>query len=366
MNSNDEEFQDDFHHTLEDTKDDARRKNGKLHRRDIENINLTGELEPVEFIAIDTTLSQADIELVERDQSSSSGAPNEANSKKAEVPPSLKFLMQHVNNYPPLTFQEELEFAEIIQSSLNLTDDCVDLPGLDILEKAKFARDTLILSNITLVIKYSLNSRFKGLMEIDDIVQNGFLGLIRATERYDPAWETRFFIYASWWIYQSITRVIADEGKTIRIPVHLQSKISLYNETKKMYQYSDDAIDEISKKLRWTPEYTAKISSYANQTISSLDAPIEGESEVTIKYTLESNAPNPEDIAITENDENYAQNLLFSLDDPRLIDILSRRYGIGRTTETQQEIADDYEVSRERIRQLEKKAIEKLRLKAKN
>lgn len=348
MNSNNQDFQDDFHHTLEDIKDDTRRKNGKLRRYDNEKINLTSALETVEF-----------------SQSPPLRATIEANSKTAEIPPSLKFLKQYVNNYPPLTFQEELEFAEIIQSSLKLTDDCVDPLGLGILEKAKFARDTLILSNITLVIGISLNARFKDLMEIDDIVQNGFLGLIRATERFDPAWETRFYIYASWWIYQSITRAITDVGKTIGIPVHLQSKISLYNETKTMYQYSDDAIDEISRKLQWTPEYTAKISSYANQTISSLDAPIEGETEVTIKDTLESKVPTPEEIAITENDEKYAQNLLFSLDDPRLIDIISSRYGIRRKTETQQEIADDYEISRERIRQLEKNAIVKLRRKAK-
>ena len=344
-----------FRLTLEDLQDDAFRKKGPLDRTAVDALYLKRGITPEEAIAIEKALTSSGVEILDETREVDFES-QETIDEIAET--ALDHLLRVARRQPLLTQDEEIRLGNAIQRALSLEPDADgDLPNR-IVETAEKARAQLVTRNVRLVIKVAFDPRFRGRLEKDDLVQMGLIGLMRAAEKFDPSWETRFSTYAMWWIRQAMGRGIADQASTVRIPVHMRQAISLYRRTaRSIDRASGSQITAIAERLGWTEEYTAKVATFAEQRTISMDAPMAGDDDLTLKDVLADETQAPERTLIEKDIAEKVRGLISALEDERLTDIISRRFGIHGEEETLQEIGDDYGVTRERVRQLEVKAL---------
>lgn len=348
-----------FRITLEDLQDDAFRKKEPLDRTSVDALYLKRGITPEEAIAIEMALKSSGVTILDTtDQVDLED--QETIGKVAET--ASDHLLQVARRQPLLTKEEEFRLGSAIQRALSLEPDANGAFPDRIRETAEKARAQLVTRNVRLVVKVAFDSRFRDRLDTDDLVQLGLIGLMRAAEKYDPSWETRFATYAMWWIRQAMGRGIDDHGSTVRIPVHMRQAISLYRrKARGIESASGDQIAAIAESLGWTLDYTAKVATFAEQRTVSIDAPIGGENERTLKDVLPDDTQAPERAVIEKDTAEKVRGLVEALEDERLADIVSRRFGIYGEEQTLQEIGDDYGVTRERIRQLEHKALQILR-----
>ncbi len=230
-------------------------------------------------------------------------------------------------------------------------------------EIAKHARESLIRSNLRLVISVSKRFLNKGL-QLPDLIQEGNIGLMKAVEKYDYNRGYKFSTYATWWIRQAITRGVADQGRTIRLPVHMIETIN------RMLRFSRDFHRLESREP--TPEEMAeqmgtdvdrvRIALKTAKDAISLDAPVGDEEDTMLSDFIEDHAhPDPQDASMTESLKRCLCKVMGSLT-PREEKVLRMRYGIETACDhTLEEVGQCFAVTRERIRQIEAQAIKKLR-----
>ena len=232
-----------------------------------------------------------------------------------------------------------------------------------IIEDTRPAREHLIVANTRLVINVAKRYRGRGLSFLD-LIQEGNLGLIKALEKYDPARGCRVSTYATWWIRQSITRAVADQGRTIRIPVHMSAKIGqLYKIARRFEQEHDrrPTPEEIAQEMGLKPQrvrWMLKISRYP----LSLERPVGEEQDSELGAFIEDEStPEPPELANQRLLRNKLEQVLATLT-PREARILGLRFGLqDGTSYTLEEIGQKYGLTRERIRQIEHKALRRLR-----
>jgi RNA polymerase primary sigma factor len=230
--------------------------------------------------------------------------------------------------------------------------------------KTKEAKSELMKGNLRLVISIARRYINHGLHFLD-LIQEGNIGLMKAVDKFEYQRGYKFGTYATWWVRQAMTRAIADQARTIRIPVHMIEIINKLNRTSRglvQQNGKEPTLDEIANKMGVSLEKVQKLLKITQKPIS-LETPIGEEEESTLKDVIEDkDAISPQEAAISSNMGQQIRNVLAGLD-KREERILKLRFGIGEKHEhTLEEVGQDFDLTRERIRQIEEKALRKLRV----
>ena len=253
---------------------------------------------------------------------------------------------------------------EIGQVPLLSPDQEVEL-ARRVAEGDENAKKQLEEANLRLVV--SIAKHYTGHdMSLMDLIQEGNLGLIRAVEKYDYKKGFRFSTYATWWIRQSITRAIADQGRTIRIPVHMVENINKVNRASRdlMQELGRDATpEEIAKRIHMTPERVREIQKISREPVS-METPVGDEEDSSLgDFIRDDTTPVPADEAARVMLKEQIRQILTDLSD-REQQVLHLRYGLDDDRpRTLEEVGKQLNVTRERIRQIEAKALRKLKRK---
>lgn len=257
----------------------------------------------------------------------------------------VRMYLKEIGRIPLLTFEQEIELAKRVEES----DD--------------EAKQALTTSNLRLVVSIAKKYVGRGLTLLD-LIQEGNQGLIRAVEKYDWRRGYKFSTYATWWIRQSITRAIADQARTIRIPVHMVENINRFlRASRKLMQElgREPTPEEVAKVLEIDPEKALEIIKISQEP-ASLESPVGDEEDSRLGDFIHDTAmPTLFDAASRELLKEQVDQVLQSLSD-RERRVLEERFGLkdGRP-KTLEEVGKMFQVTRERIRQIEAKALRKLR-----
>jgi RNA polymerase primary sigma factor len=226
------------------------------------------------------------------------------------------------------------------------------------------AKDEFVRSNLRLVLSIAKNYSYPGL-DLLDLVQEGNIGLMKAVDKFNYRLGHKFSTYATWWIRQSITRAIADQGRTIRIPVHMVEAMNRVlktsNElTKRLGR--EPSVHELAKELKTPVSKVTQILKAAQEPISLEASIADNKDAVLNKFIEDKNVVSPDDDVMKHNLREVANSALQTLS-PREQEIVRMRYGLNEAGKeyTLQEVGEMFQVTRERIRQIEEKALLKLR-----
>ena len=334
------------------------KKNGKLTSHDINKFleDVSFDIEQVEklYETLDTNNIDV-IDLVDEDEE----ILTEKNVEKFEkslsaegvsIDDPVKVYLKEIGSFPLLSLDEEITLAERI------------------LQNDEYAKKKLAEANLRLVVSIAKRYVGRGMLFLD-LIQEGNLGLIKAVEKFDHTKGFKFSTYATWWIRQAITRAIADQARTIRIPVHMVETINKVKKVQSQLLHKngqEPSVEDLAEELDMPQEKVREILKVAQEPIS-LESPIGEEEDSHLgDFIPDSDAPIPEEAATHALLKEQLGEVLATLT-PREAKVLSLRFGIedGRPR-TLEEVGKEFNVTRERIRQIEAKALRKLRHPSRN
>ena len=290
---------------------------------------------------------QTDVAFVDSLEKSGEPWANKIKANRVSLRHAVK-TMRRVAEARGLSVPEIKETNKALQSAINVM---------------RFAKKDMIEANLRLVISIAKKYTNRGLHFLD-LIQEGNIGLMKAVDKFEYRRGYKFSTYATWWIRQAITRSIADQARTIRIPVHMIETINKLVRTGRQMLHEigrEPTPEELAHKLQMPLEKVRKVMKIAKEPIS-LETPIGDEEDSQLGDFIEDkNAVLPLDSAIQENLKETTTRVLASLT-PREERVLRMRFGIGMNTDhTLEEVGQQFSVTRERIRQIEAKALRKLK-----
>ncbi len=347
---------------------------------DVESLDLDGIADELLAQADDSTKAKKEAKAA----SAKALASIKVGPKGVYTEDSIRVYLQEIGRIRLLRPDEEIELARKIADLLHLEELAaqfeqdnghypdtkewavlVDMPLVKFRRRlmlGRRAKEKMVQSNLRLVVSIAKKYMNRGL-SFQDLIQEGSLGLIRAAEKFDHEKGYKFSTYATWWIRQAITRAIADQSRTIRLPVHLYETISRIKKTTKVLSQEfgrKPTEEEIAESMEMTIEKLRFIAKSAQLPIS-LETPIGKEEDSRLGDFIEADIENPEQDVAKNLLREDLEGVLATLS-PRERDVLRLRYGLddGRM-KTLEEIGQIFDVTRERIRQIEAKALRKLR-----
>ncbi len=303
------------------------------------------ELEPSQLDEFYAALDEAQIAVV---PAGGAGPEPEVEVERAEseiTTDALQLFLKDIGKVPLLTAAQEVELAKRIERGDH------------------GAKQAMVEANLRLVVSIAKRYRNQGLPFLD-LIQEGTIGLVRAAEKFDYRKGFKFSTYATWWIRQAVARAIADKGRTIRMPVHVVEKLNriLRSERKlRAERGREPSIEEIARDVDMTSDEVEHIRRSA-QTPVSLEKPVGDDDESEFGHFLaDDSTPLPDELAETTLQREALRTILGSLSE-RERKVLELRYGLdGHQPRTLDEVGRAFNVTRERIRQIEHQGLKKLR-----
>jgi len=348
---------------LDDESDDVNAIEAVLDELDELGIELRQE-----ETAHDDDLEPHDSEFA-ADETGTDPGVGDINAVSADDPVGLYF--RQMAQEPLLTAEEEIELAKRIEAGREAAEKLATaVPGSEeyarlqaIIDDGQAAREHLGRANTRLVV--SIAKRYMGQgLPFPDLIQEGNVGLMRAVDKYDYKRGNRFSTYATWWIRQAITRALAQKTRTIRIPLHMTERIRQMYRTAQVLEQTlghRPTPEEIAQEMELPPESVRGMMD-ASQHAIALERPVgdDGDSEFG-DFIEDQDSPSPVEAATQHLLQETIEEVLSELT-PRQSHILRLRFGLGGgEPHTLEEIANKFGLSRERIRQLEKEALRRLR-----
>ncbi|MGN1117416.1 MAG: RNA polymerase sigma factor RpoD [Acutalibacteraceae bacterium] len=333
---------------------------GKLSSSDIDMVLVDSEIDIEDMEKIYSAIEQSSIEIVDDisdalleglsvDIDSAKEFDDEdmssSDARAAMVDDPVKVYLKDIGRVPLLTPEEEIELA------MRIADDDPE------------AKKRLTEANLRLVV--SIAKRYVGRgMQFLDLIQEGNLGLIKAVDKFDYTKGFKFSTYATWWIRQAITRAIADQGRTIRIPVHMVETINKVKKASSILLHRNGheaTADEIAEELNYSVDRVREIMRISQEPVS-LETPIGEEEDSHLgDFIPDEDALSPDDAAAKILRHEKIEEVLKTLT-PREAKVITLRFGLDNGKPmTLEEVGNEFDVTRERIRQIEAKALRKIR-----
>jgi RNA polymerase primary sigma factor/RNA polymerase nonessential primary-like sigma factor len=280
---------------------------------------------------------------------------------------SVTSYLKEIGRISLLDAREEVKLANQIQTMLPLLEK--ENPTLEekkIVRQGQRAKQQMVQSNLRLVVSIAKKYQNRGLSLLD-LIQEGSIGLIRASEKFDPTKGYKFSTYSYWWIKQAMTRAIANQARTIRLPIHITQDLNKIKKvTRNLYQNlgRKPTEEEIAQELEIDVKKLTKLAQASRITKpKSLNVTID-ENQTELEQILADDSPSPIDFITEQENLSKIQNLLHTLS-PKQRDVISLRYGLkdGKTM-TYEQIGSICGISRERVRQINNKAMKLLKKRA--
>ena len=332
---------------------------GKINSSDIDTALVEADIDIEEIEKLYSTLEAHGIEIVDdfsdemldsisMDIDIPKGFDNtlmNTENKNAVLDDPVKVYLKDIGRVPLLSPEEEIELA------IRISDNDQE------------AKDRLTKANLRLVVSIAKRYVGRGMMFLD-LIQEGNLGLIKAVDKFDYTKGFKFSTYATWWIRQAITRAIADQGRTIRIPVHMVETINKVKKTSNMLLHRDGrdpSPEDIAAEIGMSVDKVRDILRISQEPVS-LETPIGEEEDSHLgDFIPDEDALSPADAAAMTFLRGKVNEVLETLT-PREAEVLRLRFGLrDGTPQTLEEVGKEFNVTRERIRQIEAKALRKLR-----
>jgi len=376
------------------------RADGQLHAEQVAHVLRDVELTGDALLAINQTLADAGITVDEtvdddaEDESPTRGTQREMLVEDEDIErlltrrrrrrgqkrtakgdggtsDTVRLYLREIGQVDLLTTEDERRLAQLIEEG-QLAASQIDAGGvsgtnermlLRAVQRGERAKSELTQANLRLVV--SIAKRYSGRgMQLLDLIQEGNLGLMRAVDKFDHTKGFKFSTYATWWIRQAITRSIADQARTIRIPVHMVEHMNRLTRTRRQMHQDlerEPTVDELAQKLQMEPEKVRDLLRYALDPLS-LDSPVGEEDESNLgEFIADANVDGPADAATRVMLHDAVELVLGELSE-REQEIVRMRFGLdGAQAKTLEEVGKDFGVTRERIRQIEAKTLAKLR-----
>ena len=301
-------------------------------------------LDPLEVYTLQRELEKRSIDVVDDGAAEEAPVPVVALPVPAETTTdALQLFLREAGRHPLLTAAQEVELAKRIERG--------DLR----------AKDRMIQSNLRLVVSIAKHYRNQGLPFLD-LIQEGTLGLIRATEKFDWRRGFKFSTYATWWIRQAVARALADKARTIRMPVHIVERLQKLNRAERNLSAAlgrEPTLEEIAAEANLPLQQAVEVRAAARAS-ASLDAPVSDGDDALLGDFVAGDGPTPDEVVETSLRSQVLADALRALPD-RSRTVVVLRYGLGDADpKTLEEIGRRLGLTRERVRQIEVEALKRL------
>jgi len=350
---------------------DRGRQRGFLVTSEVQQELEDAEASADAFDQVVLVLREKRIELRE-DSDDALAATELTNDELVHVSDPVRMYLQEIGRYPLLTPQQEVELAMQMEAGQRADEKLDAGSGFTDAERlilqrsvrlADRARKRLVEANLRLVVSIAKKYVGRGLVLLD-LIQEGNLGLIRAVEKFDYRKGFKFSTYATWWIRQAVTRALADQARTIRVPVHMVETINKLAQTQRILMQElgrEPTIEEIAAELELEPAKVTELRRIAQDPVS-LETPLGEEDDSTLgDFVEDPDAEVPVEAASFRLLQGYLSLALEGLNE-RERQVLIMRFGVADgKVRTLEEVGAHFRVTRERIRQIETKALAKLR-----